>query len=500
MHHRWLTIALLVSSLAGCRAEIGDPGGGDGNAGDPAAGDPGAGDPTAGDPVAGDPAAGDPAAGDPAVGDPAAGDPAAGDPGGPVHDALPVPFDEGVVFSTTLYVAEGGSDTPTAGSQGTPFATIGYALSRAGAGTLILVADGNYPPIGSHSPQGQPGAPIKVQGSGGAVIDCAGGAMGGAFSDPAYVVLEGITIQNAQPHGLNIDDGGSYATPGHHLILRNLTIAGAGNGCNCDCIKMSGIDDFMVLASDVSGCNQGEIIDMVGCHRGFISGNFFHAPMANGVQTKGGSADVLIHGNRFSDIPQRSVNAGGSTGAAYYRPQDTAYEGARIQIVANVFERSGNAPVAFVGCDTCVFANNTVIDPRGYVARILEENLTLGPGHSGYFVNNLVVLNSAAMNGYSYVNVGANTEPSTYTFGWNLWYALDNAGFTGPVYQGGVPAEQSGVIQADPELDNLAGGDYQISATSPAIGAGRAVPRGVPADFNRRAYADPPELGAFAAP
>jgi hypothetical protein len=214
--------------------------------------------------------------------------------------------------------------------------------------------------------------------------------------------------------------------------------------------------------------------------------------MINGVQTKGGSADVFIHGNRFADIPERSVNAGGSTGAAYYRPQNTDYEGVRIQIVANVFERSGNAPVAFVGCDTCVFANNTVVDPRGYVARILEENTALGPGHSGFFINNIVVFNTASINSWSYVNVGAGTQPSTYVFGWNLWYALDDAGVTGPVYRDGVPAEQNGLIQQNPNFTG--GGDYHPTGALPT---GRSVPRGAPADFDGDAYADPPTVGAF---
>ena len=34
------------------------------------------------------------------------------------------------------------------------------------------------------------------------------------------------------------------------------------------------------------------------------------------------------------------------------------------------------------------FANNTVIEPQNYIARILEENTSLGPGHHGYWVNN----------------------------------------------------------------------------------------------------------------
>ncbi|MGD9188832.1 MAG: hypothetical protein PVI89_11495, partial [Desulfobacteraceae bacterium] len=217
------------------------------------------------------------------------------------------------------------------------------------------------------------------------------------------------------------------------------------------------------------------------------------------MQTKGGSADVLIHGNRFERIPQRAINAGGSTGAPYFRPLDAAHEAAGIQMVANTFLQTGSAPVAFVGCDTCVFANNTIIEPQAFVARILEENTSLAAGRDGYFINNLIVVNVADINAWSYVNVGPSTLPGSFTFGWNLWYALDDPAFSGPVYQGGVPSEINAVIQQDPLLAELGAGDYHIPLDSPARGKGTDVPGGAVADYDRTAFAVPPSVGAFEA-
>jgi hypothetical protein len=262
---------------------------------------------------------------------------------------------------------------------------------------------------------------------------------------------------------------------------------------------MSGVDDFFVLDSEFSNCNQGEAIDMVGCHDGFISGNYFHDIVLNAVQTKGGSADVLIHGNRFVDVTARALNAGGSTGLQFFRPIDATHEAARIQMIANLFLRTNNAAVAFVGCDSCVFANNTIVEPSDYVARILEEQTARGPGSDGHFINNIIVFNSADLRS-SPVNVGSGTRPETFTFGWNLWYALDDPSYSGPSYFGGIPAEQGSVIQQDPLMVDRIGGDYRLTASSPAIARGTSVPRGAPADFDRRAYANPPAIGAFAAP
>jgi hypothetical protein len=234
---------------------------------------------------------------------------------------------------------------------------------------------------------------------------------------------------------------------------------------------------------------------MVGSHNGVITGNYFHDMPVNAMNTKGGTANILIHGNRFVDIGQRAVNAGGSTGTAYFRPINATYEGSEIQIVANIFVRTGSAPVAFVGCNTCVFANNTIIEPQRWIARILEENTNRTPGSNGYFINNIIVFNTSQVS--SFVNVGPNTLPATYTFGWNLWYALDNGNFTGPVYGGGVPPETNAVIQLDPNLS----AEYRTLAGSPAFGQGNpAVPRGLAGDYDRAEYNDPPAIGAFAAP
>jgi len=409
-------------------------------------------------------------------------------------NGFPVAFDVGVTYAREVYVdaaAAPGGD----GSAARPYTTIGAALVQATAGTRIRIAAGTYGAIGTYSNlRGSATAPIALVGDGAVVIDTARSAQALHLIDPRYVVIEGITVQNTAPHGINIDDGGNYATPAEYIVLRNVTFRDIGTGGNNDCLKLSGVDRFHIEGSAFSDCNAGEAIDMVGCHDGVITGNrFFNLPV-NGVQTKGGSADVLIHGNRFSDIAQRSINAGGSTGAAFYRPSNTTHEAVRIQMIANIFERTGSAPVAFVGCDTCVFANNTIVEPGTYLARILEENTTLGPGANGYFINNIVLLNTSGRG--AVVNVGANTQPATYTFGSNLWYSLDNPGYTGPTLGGGVPAETGSLIQQNPQLD----GNYRPSSTSPAIGAGRAVPRGLAGDFDRRPYAAPPTLGAFTGP
>lgn len=407
---------------------------------------------------------------------------------------FPQPFDVGATYTRELHVdaaAAPGGD----GSRAAPFQTIAAALYQLKPGTKVWVAAGNYGPIGSvRDLQGTAEAPIAIVGVGEVVIDGGGKESALHLADPRHVVIEGLTIRNTVPHGMNIDDGGSFATPAGPVVLRRLRFERIGDGGNHDCLKLSGVTDFYVEHSRFSGCNQGEGIDMVGCHRGVITGNTFADMPGIAVQTKGGSADVLIHGNRFERIGQRAINAGGHTGRDYFRPLDAPREAERIRMIANVIERTGNAPVAFSGCGDCVFAHNTVIDPGGYVARIIQENAERQPGQGGYFINNVVVLDTRDRQ--AYVDVRKGPRLATFTFGWNLWHATDDPAFPGPSYPRTLRAEDHAVIARDPPLD----ADGRPREGSPAIGAGRVVPGGVPGDFERRPYGDPPTAGAFAGP
>lgn len=423
-----------------------------------------------------------------------------GPPITPTECALPPAIDEGFTYERTLHVSMSGSASGD-GSTGNPFDTIERALSAASPGTRILVAAGRYGALNVGSRSGAEGRPLAIVADGEVVID-AGGGVGVRASDASWLVLDGLTITNVGIHGMNIDDGASFATPSHHLVLRGITIAGAGSGGNNDCIKMSGVDDFWVLDSDVSGCNRGEIIDMVGCHRGVIHGNYFHDTVGSGVQTKGGSADTIIHGNLFENIPGRAVNAGGSTDPTLTRPVDVAYEAARIRVFSNLFVNNGatsGASVAYVGCDGCVVAHNTIIEPQTWVVRILQESTgaRFVPCRNGVFANNVIVLNAADIR--TVVGIGGGTAPETFTFENNLWYAMDQGtGWTPPI--SGVPAETGSIVQRDPMMVDRGGGNYRLLAGSPAARAASDLGMALPSDYDGRCYANPATLGAFEIP
>lgn len=426
---------------------------------------------------------------------------AAGSAGTPGLDCItPEPFDVGASYSTNLHVAIDGDDGAD-GTESAPLATLEQALSRATAGTRVIMHAGTY--AGSTYVEGIAGTvtePIAVVGDGEVVLDADGAQEVMHVAEARYLVLEHLTFVNASVNGLNIDDGGTYDTPAEHVVLRDLVVSAIGTGGNNDCIKLSGVDRFFLTDSDISGCNAGDAVDMVGCHDGVIARNHIHdTPGSGGIQAKGGSSGTLVHGNRFEDVAGRSINGGGSTDLEFFRPLDAPYEAQGLRIVANVFVRSGDTPIAFVGCDGCVFANNTVIDPQTRVSRILQETVDARfvPSRDGLFVNNIVVFQTSLINNPDrFVNVGPDTAPDTFRFGNNLWFATDDAGFVGPPLPDPIPPETDSVVEQDPGFVDLAGGDYRIPAASPANAAGRQA-ENAPGDYAGHCWGEPPAIGAF---
>ncbi len=93
---------------------------------------------------------------------------------------------------------------------------------------------------------------------------------------------------------------------------------------NHDALKMSGVDNFTVRRCRFEGWG-GSGIDMVGCHHGVIEDCTFVGKkgfsQSNAVQLKAGTRDVLVQTSFFKDVGHRSINLGGSTGLAFFRPR-----------------------------------------------------------------------------------------------------------------------------------------------------------------------------------
>ncbi|MEZ4449264.1 MAG: right-handed parallel beta-helix repeat-containing protein [Nannocystaceae bacterium] len=415
-------------------------------------------------------------------------------------------FEDGKTPSTILHVAVGGADGPQCGDEEAPCATISGAAAKLAPGAAIQIHAGTYAG-GQYLSDlaGTADAPIWIGGAPGEarpILEGGGEAL--HLTRARYVVLHDLEARGATQNGINIDDGGAYDDPEatRWLVIRGLHIHDIGQGGNEDCLKLSGVDDYVVRGSELDHCGGGgSAIDHVGCHHGLLHANYFHDNGANAVQTKGGSDDIEIRGNRIVDSGERALNMGGSTGFEFFRPPLSGdapnYEARDIRAIANVIVGS-EAPIAVVGCLACLVANNTLVDPQHWILRILQETTSTPeyeflPASGGALRNNVVIFTRAELS--TYVNIGGGTAPETFAFEHNLWYAIDDPALSSPAADLPV-AEVMPIAGVDPLVVDLAGGDYHLQAGSPAIDAGADEPA-LGADHDGVCYGDPPTLGAF---
>lgn len=345
------------------------------------------------------------------------------------------------------------------------------ALASAKPDSRIHLAAGNYERVQISDLHGEAGSPIILAA---ADTDKPPVLHGMQLSDVSHVVLIGLVIANAPENGLNIDDGGTFETPSHDVILRAVTVRDCGARGNEDGIKLSGLDDFRLEHCTVETWGRGgSAVDMVGCHRGVIEDCTFRDratdTAATGVQAKGGTRDVAIRRCRFENAGDRAVNVGGSTALAYFRPKPETFEAKDILVEGCTFLGS-EAPIAFVGVDGAVVRFNTFHRPTKWFLRILQETREPGfvPCRNGVFSDNLVVW-SASEIANPPVNVGDATAPDTFTFARNWWYCVDDAAKSIPKLPRPETDAKGG---ADPLFRDAAKGDLRLAEKSPASAHG----------------------------
>lgn len=336
--------------------------------------------------------------------------------------------------------------------------------------------------------------PIVIRGESRDAVVFDGGSESIHFSDCSHLVIENFTVKGQTGNGMNCDDGGTIETPAHHITFRELTFGTMLATGNNDQLKLSGLDSFVVENSVFEdGSAGGSGVDMVGCHDGVFRNNTFRRQGSNCIQAKGGCRYLRIERNWFLDGGQRALNLGGSTGLDFFRPRDARFEAADLDVVANVFIGS-IAPIAYVGCVRVSVTNNTIVDPVRWVMRILQEtvdSLRFYPCGDNSFQNNLIVFRSSISR---HVNIGPNTNPSSFILRNNCWYNVDAPTSSRP--QEAQLTETSSLYGQDPLLRSYATGNIRPLPTSPLKGAGYRV-TGLTTDMDGIPFAQIPSIGAY---
>ncbi len=320
------------------------------------------------------------------------------------------------------------------------------ALASLKPGTTLKIAPGDYP--GNNSVQGVERLTVEA-------LDPArpphfkGGGAAWHFSRCEGLTLRHLRVSGQQHNGINLDDGGELDKPVKGITIERVEISDIGPRGNHDGIKGSGLHGLTIRDCTITGWG-GQGIDLVGCHRSLISGCRFIGKAgftaSAGVQLKGGTSEVTVEKCHFTNAGERPINVGGSTGAAYFRPQGVKHEASRIIVRDNVIE-GGLSAAAFVGVDGAEFTGNTILFPTKWILRILQETTAeaFAPCRNVLVKGNRIVFRRSQVQ--TEINIGGGTEPATFRFENNHWFAEDRPDFSKPK----LPSiEKDGVYGTDP--------------------------------------------------
>ncbi|MEN1678659.1 MAG: right-handed parallel beta-helix repeat-containing protein [Planctomycetota bacterium] len=318
-----------------------------------------------------------------------------------------------------------------------------------------------------------------------------GGINGIQLSNATGVTLEDLIFEQQTGNGLNIDDGGTFATPTTDVTIRRVLVRDLATAGNRDGIKLSGVTGFLIDGVAVENWGTGgSAIDPVGSHNGVIQNSLFRHTTAgsSGVRPKGGSKGIVIRANRFEMADAgRAIQAGGSTGAEFFRfiDGDSGYEAAEVSAYGNVVIGASSA-FSYANIDGGQFHHNRIERPQDWTVRILNENqgLPIVDTQNGVFTDNVVVFNDTASEWNRAVNIGPETLPASFEFARNQWFNLAN-----PTPAGSTPnlpvAEPGGVYGVPPEFTvdepivwDFPWGKWVVNATEQPAGVAGEVANG----------------------
>ena len=306
-------------------------------------------------------------------------------------------------------------------------------------GTTLRIAPGDYP--GGHHVVGVDRLTVEALDPKNPPL-FKGGANAWHFARCQNLTVRHLRISGQSGNGLNLDDGGLFDEPVTGITLEHLQISDIGPKGNHDGIKCSGLDKLTIRDCTLTGWG-GQGIDMVGCHESLISGCRFTGKAGfsatAGVQTKGGSSDITVETCHFINSGERPLNVGGSTGLDLFRPSGAKFEAKNIVVRDNIIEGSLCA-AAFVGVDGGEFTGNTVLYPEKWIFRILQETTELSYAlcRNVLVQDNRIVFRRAQVQ--IDINIGGGTEPESFRFEGNHWFAEDRPRASKPQ----LPSEEKG--------------------------------------------------------
>jgi parallel beta-helix repeat protein len=397
--------------------------------------------------------------------------------------------------SGTLYVDRGNSacSDSAPGSPSQPFCTIGAAAAKVAAGQTVQVAAGTYRETVKVATSGTPSAPVTFIAAPGATVTVTGGANGFAISGKNWVTVDGFTVTNTTDYGIAVSNSS-------HITLSNNHVSYAGqpvNGLTKYGIRLNNVSDSLVSGNIadhntnagiglVSGSTRNEVrgnesfanaqgwqraaagIYLFGAPDNTIAGNILHDNEDSGLNCLSGSNNCLIANNVTYDNGDHGIDN---------------YQVTGVRVVANTVYNNVTAGINIeAGSTGATIANNISID-NGIGSPRTRSNIRVESGST-----------AGTTLDYDLVFLGQFDT----TLIWNSVNYKSLAAFKS------ATGQEAHGVEGAAKWQNVAAGDFHLTAGSPAIDAANSGASGQPAtDVDGNARVDDPatpDTGAGAPP
>ena len=258
-----------------------------------------------------------------------------------------------------LTLSPSGSDSAS-GSRSDPLRTLGAAWRKipegnSGSWRLRLKA-GSY----------RSGAPVYWEKRNGPiVIESVDGRDAARLPGMNVYRVNGLTLR-----GVRLDDGGDvfHCELCKRVTLDRVTLRGDGAQ---ETIKINQSSDVTVADSDVSGAGDNNF-DAVAVRRIKLLRNHFHDAEDWCAYAKGGSTEVIVRGNLFSECGTGGFTAGQGTGMQFMASPFTHYEASSVLIEGNSVRDTEGAAFGVNGSANVLIRRNiaTRIGARSHVLEV----------------------------------------------------------------------------------------------------------------------------------
>ena len=246
-------------------------------------------------------------------------------------------------------------------------------------------------------------APLLIRGGtgenapGAVQIDCSdGNGQAFAFVHSSWIGVEGFTFGPDGAGGSHYGDTGIKVSgrpympndrqhfgkweASHHFVLRNNVMRNLHRGPDgdanpdhyesacCDGAKANQTEWIWYIGNTISRVARHGI-DNVGVHHAAACNNIFYDLVGEGqgIESKGGSYDILFEANRMDRVFHRGLMMGGEgTNSNFMWPADFPTEAYGVVARNNVIVNASDGGLGFYGCWNCTATHNSIWFTPGY--------------------------------------------------------------------------------------------------------------------------------------